>query len=273
MIIEKTAEINGLEIFYRECGEGFPLLMVHGMGSSLVWDEVIEPVSKAAKVIAIDLPGFGNSSKPKINYTIKYYVEFLADFVKYLEISKFNLAGLSLGGWICVDYMKNYPGYVEKLILISSAGLKPIVPHIRYPIVYDIVKIIMKNLIFSRKAFLKNFQKGAFFDQEKVTPQIFNKFYEYINSKGAKDAYLSALRNVFKVDPEFKNNLTHIDHPTLIIWGVNDPTFPIKYARQFNELISNSKLNIIPECGHTVTLEKPAEFCELIIDFLCRHNH
>jgi pimeloyl-ACP methyl ester carboxylesterase len=268
MILEKEIIINGSKVGYRECGEGFPLVLVHGMGGPLVWEKVIQPLSKIARVIAIDLPGFGKGDKPEINYTVNYYTDFLNSFIQQLNLTKFNLAGLSLGGWIASNYIFKYPENVERLILISSAGLKPILPGFRFPVIYDIVKVYMRYFIFNRPESLKKFQNEAFFDKKKVTQEIFDKFNEYINSPGARRVYFSALKNVFKIDPEFRENLKKINLPALIIWGENDPTFPVKYAKEFNSRIQNSKLELIPECGHTVTIEQPQRFCELMIDFL-----
>jgi pimeloyl-ACP methyl ester carboxylesterase len=270
MITENSIYLNGININYRECGTGKTLLLVHGMGSSLVWDKVIEPLSKHFRVIAIDLPGFGKSDKPENNYTIKYYVDFLSYFIQHKQLTEFYLAGLSLGGWITAEYVIENPNAVEKLILISSAGLKAIASNIRYPVIYGIVKIIMKNFIFVIPRFLKKFLNGAYYDKNMVTEEIYQKFRQYINSKGAKNAYMSVLKNVLRVNLEFEKNLCKIKIPTLIIWGENDPTFPIEYAKRFNEKIHGSVLKIIPECGHTVTIEKPEEFCRYLTDFIPR---
>jgi 2-hydroxy-6-oxonona-2,4-dienedioate hydrolase len=268
MITENSIYLNGININYRECGTGKPMLLVHGMGSSLVWDKVIEPLSEKLRVIAVDLPGFGKSDKPKINYTIKYYVDFLSDFIKQKQLSEFYLAGLSLGGWITAEYVIKNPLAVEKLILISSAGLKTVASNIRYPVVFDIVKVIIKNIVFAIPGFLDKFLKGSYYDKNMVTEEVYQKFSQYINSPGAKDAYTSVLKNVLTIDKEFEKNLSQIAVPTLIIWGENDPTFPLQYAKKFNEKISNSNLKTIPESGHTVTIEKPKIFCDFIIDFI-----
>jgi pimeloyl-ACP methyl ester carboxylesterase len=268
MILEKSININGIKICYREHGDGFPLLLVHGMGSSLVFDKVIEPLSEFAKVIVIDLPGFGKSDKPELEYTIGYYVGILESFTKELNLKKFNIAGLSLGGWIVSEYVLKNPERVNKLVLISSAGLKPVSSYIRFPVINVIVKLILKYIVFTRKFFLEKFLKGSYFDPNLMTPEIYSRFKEFIDSPGAKESYLLALKNVFKIDPGFKNRLTEINVQTLIIWGKNDPTFPIIYAEEFNRLILNSRLELIGGCGHTVTLEKPREFCEILSGFI-----
>ena len=126
MIETKFVKIKGISVAYREMGVGEILLFIHGMGSSLVFDEIIEPLSNYFKVIVIDLPGFGKSEKPDLDYNIDFYVNILFEFCKEINLEKINVAGLSLGGMIAIEFAYRYPQSVNSLLVLSSSGLKPI---------------------------------------------------------------------------------------------------------------------------------------------------
>jgi pimeloyl-ACP methyl ester carboxylesterase len=266
-MIENYINIQGINICYRESGEGFPLLLVHGMGSSLVWDYIIELLSKKARIIAIDLPGFGKSDKPKNNYTIDFYLNILEKFINEIKLEKVNLAGLSFGGLLCAEFTVRHPESVDKLLLFASAGLKSVAGYIKNPIIYPLFRLLFKTLLLNRR-FLMKFQKVSYYDKNKVDRLVFEKFSSYIRSPGARDAYISALKCVVINDNGFIKRLSSINCPTLIIWGENDPTIPVEYGKKFNQLIKNSIFMIIPECGHTLTIEKPEEFCKLVKEFI-----
>src|SRR5919206_2432603 len=105
------------------------ILLIHGLGGSIdSWINNINAISKQQlRVIALDLPGFGFSDKPKINYTISFYTTFIAKFIKRLKLrSSVSIVGCSLGGQIAAEVALNHPNLVSKLVLISPAGALPV---------------------------------------------------------------------------------------------------------------------------------------------------
>jgi 2-hydroxy-6-oxonona-2,4-dienedioate hydrolase len=103
--------------------------LVHGLGGSIEsWINNINPIStEQLRVIILDLPGFGFSDKPKINYSISFYTTFVARFLNSLKIrSSVSIVGCSLGGHIATEVALNHPNLVCKLVLISPAGALPV---------------------------------------------------------------------------------------------------------------------------------------------------
>jgi pimeloyl-ACP methyl ester carboxylesterase len=266
--MEKSILIEKTKINYVEKGEGFPLLLVHGMGSAIVWDSVIDDLSLHSRVLVIDLPGFGKSDKPEIPYTVKYYVDTIYNFIKELKLDKVNIAGLSLGGLIVSDFAYTYPELIENLIIVSSAGLKSVASFIRFPVVYNIVESFMKVFVFSLRKSLRKYQEGSYYDKNNIPEWVFNKYFELMQYPKAKKAYFNALKIVMLKDENFPKRLSKITAKTLIIWGENDPTFSLEYAEEFHRLIKNSTLKILPKCGHTVTIEDSKGFCLVMKEFL-----
>ena len=123
----KFITIGNLRIRYVDKNVGGrTLLLVHGLGGSLEsWTNNIQYLSSRFRVIALDLPGFGLSDKPRIDYTIKFYVSFLRKFVKKLNLASLVLIGSSLGGHIAVEFTLKNMKLVQKMILVSPAGSPP----------------------------------------------------------------------------------------------------------------------------------------------------
>ena len=119
--------IENIRIRYIDKNQkGFPLLLIHGLGGSIEsWLNNIDSLAAKFRIIALDLPGFGLSDKPKISYTIRFYVNFVEKFIKKLKINHVYLIGASLGGHIAVEFTLNNKRIVDKLVLISPAGSLP----------------------------------------------------------------------------------------------------------------------------------------------------
>ena len=118
-------QIGDIRVRYLDRGTGQTAILVHGLGGSIEsWANNIDALSREVRVIAIDLPGFGQSDKPKLNYTIKFYRDFLASFIEQLEL-RVTLVGSSLRGQIAAELAIVRPDLVQRLVLISPAGALP----------------------------------------------------------------------------------------------------------------------------------------------------
>ncbi|MCX7679710.1 MAG: alpha/beta hydrolase, partial [Spirochaetes bacterium] len=135
----KFLNLSGLLVHYRDEGKGFPVVLIHGTSSSLhTWDGWTKALISRYRVIRMDIPAFGLTGPTKErDYSPQAYVKFLEDFLNKLNISKFHLAGNSLGGLIAWNYALAYPQKVEKLVLIDAAGY----PFRTMPPIFRLAKI------------------------------------------------------------------------------------------------------------------------------------
>ena len=118
--------VENQRICYVDAGSGHPVLLIHGLGGSIEsWTNNIGELAKSLRVIAVDLPGFGLSAKPKMNYTIKFYREFVVRFLKRLQLGQVSIVGSSLGGQVAAEVAINRHSLMKKLVLISPAGALP----------------------------------------------------------------------------------------------------------------------------------------------------
>ncbi len=224
--------IKGLKINYKTLGEGKPLLILHGWGSSSEkWQKIGELlVQKGVKVIIPDLPGFGKSEEPQKAWNLDQYCDFVEEFIKILNLDKFYLLGHSFGGSLAVKFSLQHPEKVAKLFLVSAACIR---------------KKSLKNKLFK---FISRFFK--------IKPLFLRKFFyrksDYLSVKGVmKEIYLKV------IEEDLSDVLEKVKVPAIIIWGAKDKITPIKQAKLIKTKIRNSELKIIPNIGHSPHLEAP----------------
>ena len=257
----KYITIDNVLIRYADKNQkGFPLFLIHGLGGSIEsWTNNIEFLSKKFRIIAFDLPGFGLSDKPKVSYTINFYVNFLEKFIKILKVKHLFLIGSSLGGHIAIEFTMRNRTIVDKLILISPAGCLP-KSFKGTPSLKRYIKIVDAKSSNDINRILTSI------DNSLVDRSYANIMYKRLSLPGAKDAFISALKGSANA-PRYNNKLAKINTNMLLIWGKEDKMIPLKYIRPFMEH-GNSRIIIIENCGHRPHVENPKLFNKIVKDFL-----
>jgi len=259
------ANLDGLKIRYRESGKGNErhILFIHGLGSSSDrWLGIPDALSENFHTIALDLPGFGDSSKPvTMNYTIQAFRENIVDFINKLGINdgKTSIVGHSLGGYIAAEVTIENKNLVERLVLIDSSGMlkKPT------PLLEEYLQVAMNPTTDKvRKVF-----EQMVANPERIPSKLVEGFIARINLPNAKYAFKSTLENSANTQIEL-GKLKLIEIPTLILWGIKDKVIPINHSELFKEAIMNSRIEIIQDAGHAPFAEKPDQVSEILRNFL-----
>jgi len=252
--------IENIRIRYIDKNQkGFPLLLIHGLGGSIEsWYNNIDSLAAKFRIIALDLPGFGLSDKPKISYTINFYVNFVEKFIKKLKINHVYLIGASLGGHIAVEFTLNNKRIVDKLVLISPAGSLP-KSFKGTPELKRYIKIIQAKSSNDVNKILTSI------DNTMIDDSYAKIIYKRLSLAGAKDAFISAFKGSAKAS-RYNNKLEKINTNMLLIWGKEDKMIPIRFIRPFLEH-GNSRIIIIENCGHRPHVENPKLFNKLVKDF------
>ncbi len=270
----KEIEIHGRRIYYEESGpggegaSGEPLVLVHGWtGSSFDWRLVAPALSGGRRVFALDQVGFGRSDKPRIEYTIENFVEYLDEFVDLLGLGRVHLAGNSMGGHIVCEYALSYPAKVKSLVLIDGSGVR-----MKLPFFYRLARLPGLLEFFLARTTLESYTKlmkrrGPYYDKSIITDELVRgHMNSFVSKEGVHAAADSLRRNLGKVDLE--DRLGQIQVPVLVIWGRQDQTLPVALAFKTHRKLPNSRLVIFDECGHLPMEEKPADCAREMIDFL-----
>jgi 2-hydroxy-6-oxonona-2,4-dienedioate hydrolase len=257
----KFTKINNLRVRYLDRNKrGTPLLLLHGLGGSIEsWTNNISFLSTKLRVIALDLPGFGMSDKPKIDYSINFYVRFLEKFIKRIKLSHFFIIGSSLGGHIAVEFTLRNRKIVDKLILISPAG--------SLPKTFKGTKELKKYIrIVNAKSSKDVSEILTSIDNSMVSRSYADGIYKRLSLPGAKEAFISALKGS-AMAPRYNNKLEKIDTDMLLIWGKEDRMIPLRFIRPFLEY-GKSRIIIVEKCGHRPHVENPKLFNKVVKDFL-----
>jgi pimeloyl-ACP methyl ester carboxylesterase len=232
--------IKGLRINYKILGEGKPLLILHGWGSrSANWQKVGELLAeKGIKVIVPDLPGFGQSDRPKEVWSLDDYCDFIEEFAKNLGLERFSLLGHSFGGSLALKLSLRIPEKIDRLYLVSAACFRR--KSIKKRILFVLAKVfkIFSFIPFLRKAFYKFIVRKS----------------DYSYTDGImKEIYLKAIKT------DLSDILEKIELPTNIIWGEKDGITSLKQAKIINQRIKDSKLIVIPGADHDLNTKYPEE--------------
>jgi len=268
---------NEIKLAYIDEGSGpETIIFIHGLGSYLpAWKKNVAVLQKDFRCIAVDLPGYGKSSKGIYAATMEFYSDVIIEMMDKLGIQKATIAGHSMGGQTAIVMSLKYPDRVNKLILTAPAGFEVFTEGekewFREVMTIELVKSTsVKNI---RANLMANFYDTPEDAEFMITDRI--------ALRGAKDfdKYCYAVANSVNgmVDEPVFNLLERIQQPALIIFGENDNLIPNRFlnggfTKDFAEAghskIPNSKLVMIPNCGHFVQFEKAEITNKEIINFL-----
>lgn len=266
--------VGSVNTRYRTQGtEGSPVLLMHGIGSSLEdWAANIAPLATRHRVYALDLVGNGRSDKPDAEYSLPYFGDFVADFLRTQGIDRVSLVGNSMGGGVALDVAIRYPQLVDRLVLVDPGGLgREVTILFRLLTLPLIGERLARPTLKGTEQFLQSFV----YDPALITPELVQFQYELACLPGALEALLSTLRrnvNLLGLKPgvvrHYVANLNRVTSPTLVIWGREDKTLPVAQAEVARKGIPNAQVHILEKCAHVPMIERPAEFNELVSKFL-----
>jgi len=266
-------EIDGAALNYVDIGEddGTPVVLVHGLaGQWQNWLENIPAIARRRRVLAPDLPGHGSSAMPRDKISIQGYGQVVDAFCERLGLERVALVGNSMGGFVASEVAIQFPRLVERLVLVSAAGIsnanlyrapaltvgrvaraltvataarhrwmaaRPVTRHLAIALVARHPALLAPDLVW------EGLMKGA-------------------GKEGFDDAFRACL------EYDFRERLGDIRSPTLVVWGENDSVLSVKDAQEFERLIPDSRKVVMEDTGHIPMLERPNAFNELLMGFL-----
>jgi pimeloyl-ACP methyl ester carboxylesterase len=254
----KFMDVEGLQVHYRDEGQGFPVVLLHGAASSLfTWDAWAADLSKDYRVIRYDLPGFGltgpNATK---DYSMAWHVRFLQEFLDKLNVRACALAGNSFGGRIAWEFAYAHPERVKELILVDASGYPA--PE-RKILAMRLAKMPVIGTILRHatpRFFVAMTIRQMYGDPSRLTDAVIDRYYELILRAGNREAFGIFNRTAF---PDDSARIQTIEAPTLILWGAEDRGIPVSFGARFHRDIRNSQVIVYKGAGHIPMEEIPAE--------------
>lgn len=268
---------DGRTIAYVDEGTGSQtIIFIHGLGSNLVaWKKNIEVLKSQFRCIAIDLPGYGHSSKEPHSGMMSFYAEAVVDFMNKMGIDHAVLAGHSMGGQISMVAAMKFPERVSSLILAAPAGFERFTEGQKQwfrnamtvrGVMLTRVEDIITNLAFN---FYELPQEAEFMITDRIAMRSAHDFEAY--------SYTVVQSVNGMVDEPVIDHLHKIRQPTLIVFGENDNLIPNRFlnpgttaavAKTGAEAIKGSRLVLLPRTGHFVQFENYTRFNEEVVRFL-----
>lgn len=259
-------------IRYVEAGEGSPVVLLHGIGldaADISWKHAIPALAEDHRVLAPDLPGHSKSDKPRVRYTTEYYIDALAAFLDALELSMPSLVGISMGGCIALGYALDHD--VERLALVDSYGLGEDAPWrpmaavgLRTPAVGSLLWQTMGATSETVRSTLDGY-----------TTQVPDAFVDEIQAVFQDDDCGRTLRSwqrsefrTYGFKTCYRDALPELGTPTLLVHGANDTLLPASWSERAAELLPDSELRVLTDCGHWPPRERPETFNDLLGAFL-----
>ena len=256
-----TRSVGSESICYYDRGQGTPLVLIHGMfGDFLDWEPVLAPLSERHRVIAVDLPGFGGSSKPRGEYSGEFFVSTLHGLLGQLGIQRAILAGHSFGGQIAILYALQYPDAVAKLLLVNSGGFQKYSDQERATIEPRFSEAVLAGLTPEITAPLFS---GVFITPSEMSARYVQKQTDKLK-RADYPAYAYALAGSIRLSLStyLVDRLPELRCPTLLVWGADDQVLPLAQAQLAITKLPAGELKTISGCGHVPQMECPAGFLE-----------
>jgi len=239
--------IDRIATEYQDQGSGKTVLFLHGWQDNLeTFNGLTSFLSLKYRVVRLDLPGFGQTEKPKESWELDSYIGFILNFIDKIKINPDFIVGHSFGGRILIKGLARNKFKPEKAVLLSSAGVSR---KKKARFLYKLIKLLtyIPPIIFYR---------------EKIREKGYKMMgSDYLASGDLKETFLKIISEDLTLEA------SKIKIPILLIWGRKDTETPLSDGVKLSEIITGSKLEII-DSGHFFFKEKPEEVSSLIDNFL-----
>ena len=227
-------EVAGIGTHYVTAGEGPPVVLIHGLGSSAAtWQRTIPSLADRHTVYALDMPGHGDSEKPEVQYSLEAGVAYLAAFLDALNIPRTALVGNSMGGLLSLGMALEHPERITRLALVDAAGLgRELAIALRLASLPVVGELMRRGSVFG---FARALMREASYKGRISWSVVMDAFRGARIAPEASRAELNALRNGVNfrgVRPGYilLDRLPELQTPLLIVWGAQDKVLPVAHA-------------------------------------------
>lgn len=253
------------------------ILMLHGLGATKASVLPIVPSLTAShRVVAIDLPGFGDSTKPRGSYTAQWFAEHVIAFLETMGIERAALVGNSMGGRIAQEVAIEYPEKVRSIACLCPATAFSYRPGL------SLVRLLRPELgiVIGRipRRRVIGTMKDLFARSSRVDDSWFeaaaDDFLTTWRSPRARMAFFAAVRHLYLEEPYgeagFWERLRGLSVPALYIFGKQDSLITPRFGGKVSDCLPDARVEVWEDCGHAPQIERPERTAELLTDFLVR---
>jgi len=255
-----TLQLHDIRLYYEVAGQGDPVVFIHGLGSSARdWEYQVPFFAPRYRVVVFDVRGHGRSDKPTGPYSVPLFAQDAAALIRALEAAPAHVVGISMGGMIALQLAVDEPALVRSLVVVNS-GPELVVRTFRERLMI-LQRFLIVRLLGMRK--MGEVLSQRLFPRPDQAPlrQMFVERW----AENDPRAYREAMRAL--VGWSVADRLGDIRCPTLVIASDQDYT-PVSAKEAYVARMPNARLVVIPDAHHAVTVERPEEFNQVLLDFL-----
>ncbi len=237
------------------------VLLVHGLGhwTQAAWDYVAAQLAPTHRIVAFDLPGFGDSSRSNVAYSLPFFTTTLHHLIDRLALDRFALVGHSLGGLIAASYAAAHPQAVRLLALIGPAGFSR-TPKLGLKIAGGRPVAWLFGKVRPTRGFVRRTFASAVFDPATIPPDYHERAFALSRdgtlTRAFASVYANSLRTFVAVDA-LRTRLAAYSGPVLLVWGRNDNFVPIAGLAHARRVYPYAAVLEIDACGHCPNMEFP----------------
>jgi pimeloyl-ACP methyl ester carboxylesterase len=270
--LQRRIELGGEQVNVLDTGgSGPPLLFVHGWSANWQsWLLTIPAFMRTHRCVALDLPGFGQSPMPAGPISIHGYAATVDALCDALGIEVVSVVGNSMGGFIGAELALSFPTRVERLVLVSPAGLS--IEQMRPGPALAIARLVDAGLPYASRfespiVRRTRLRRAAMQWVVRYPERLSLPLTQELVMSTGKPGFVPALRALTSYS--FRERLGEIEIPVLIVWGREDMLVPVQDADAYAELIGpNARVVIFDDTGHMPMIERPSRFNRLVAEFL-----
>ncbi len=268
----RTELVNGLKTRVVDTGGDKPtLVLIHGLANAIqIWDGILPRLAQRFRVIAFDLPGFGEADRPVAAYDSAFFADQLRAVLDTLAIDRAHLVGSSLGAGVIVRFSDRNLDRIDRAVLAAPGGFgRETHPLMRFPALALVGDWLGRPTPANNRITLNL----AIHDPRNVTPELVEWVNRYAREPGSDLSFVRTLQTgvgLFGVRDRagFEALARRFQRPALVVWGRQDRVFPAHHSDRAVALLPMSERILLDQCGHYPHWEQPGAFAAAVERFL-----
>ncbi|HLF56224.1 MAG TPA: alpha/beta fold hydrolase [Thermoanaerobaculia bacterium] len=263
------------DVIFQRLGDGDPVVLLHSFGpghDSIEWRGAAEPLSERFQVFAPDLPGWGRSDRPSLDYDSELYIDFLIDFQIDLVRRRSIVVASGLSAAYAVQVAVDRPELVRGLVLVCPLGLDIAgdEPDLKDAVIHRLLRLPIVgtsalNLFSSRRGIEHHLRQEVYGSPELVTEAVVDHYWKGSHDEGSRAALAAYLAGF--LNHRVAEALPRLKVPVLLVWGRAAVNPPVESADLWLRELPEGELEVIDDAGIFPHAEQPAAFGALVARF------
>ncbi len=252
----------------HERGSGPPILLLHDFLSDAgEWSDVTGLLAERFRVLTVDLPGFGESEKPRPNrfdYTFDRLADAMVDVAGALDAAPLSVCGHGLGAAVALALAERHPSMVHRLMLVSPPLFGGRAMAGARAMGLPVIGALTFKQLYGRRFFDRHFKKHVFSVNAPSSDRL-ERLFDHFSSPAAREAAFAILEAT-QDTRTLEARLSRVSAPALVVWGRKDVLAPATIGRKLSRALPSARLSLM-DCGHSPAEEMPGRFADAALEF------